>query len=79
MYKKLLTTIFVATIFFLTQTVVYAQNKDLEKGLKLYAKKEYKLAIPVLKKYTHVISKLNRIMKLFFWVKNWLKTLKLML
>ena len=52
MYKKLLTTIFVATIFILTQTVVFAQNKDLQKGLKLYAKKEYKLAIPVLKKYT---------------------------
>ena len=52
MYKKLLTTIFVATIFLLTQTVVYAQNKDLEKGLKFYAKKEYKLAIPLLKKYT---------------------------
>ena len=52
MYKKLLTTIFVATLFILTQTVVFAQNKDLERGLKLYAKKEYKLAIPVLKKYT---------------------------
>ena len=52
MYKKLLTTIFVATIFFLTQTVAFAQNKDLEKGLKLFAKKEYKLAIPLLKKYT---------------------------
>ncbi len=52
MYKKLLTTIFVATIFLLTQTVVYAQNKDLEKGLKLFAKKEYKLAIPLFKKYT---------------------------
>jgi hypothetical protein len=52
MYKKLLTTIFVATIFLLTQTVVFAQNKDLDKGLKLFAKKEYKLAIPLLRKYT---------------------------
>lgn len=52
MYKKLLTTIFVAIIFTLTQTVVFAQNKDLEKSLKFIAKKEYKLAIPLLKKYT---------------------------
>lgn len=58
MYKKLLTTIFVAIIFTLTQTVVFAQNKDLEKSLKFIAKKEYKLAIPLLKKYT--LSNKNR-------------------
>ena len=52
MYKKLLTTIFVAAIFILTHASVFAQNKDLEKGLKLFAKKEYKLAIPLLKEYT---------------------------
>ncbi|MGZ2371853.1 carboxypeptidase regulatory-like domain-containing protein [Ancylomarina sp. YFZ004] len=51
MYKKLLTTIFVALILFITQTVVYAQNKDLEKGQRFFAKKEYKLAIPFLKEY----------------------------
>jgi len=52
MYKKLLTTIFVALIYFITQTSVYAQNKGLEKGQRFFAKKEYKLAIPLLKKYT---------------------------
>ncbi|MRT91889.1 OmpA family protein [Ancylomarina sp. 16SWW S1-10-2] len=52
MYKKLLTTIFVASIFILTQASVFAQNKDLEKGLKHFAKNEYNLAIPILKEYT---------------------------
>jgi outer membrane protein OmpA-like peptidoglycan-associated protein/tetratricopeptide (TPR) repeat protein len=52
MYKKLLTTIFVALILFISQTVVYAQNKDLEKGQRFFAKKEYKLAIPFLKRYS---------------------------
>jgi len=51
MYKKLLTTIFVALILIITQTV-YAQNKDLEKGQRFFAKKEYKHAIPYLKKYS---------------------------
>ena len=52
MYKKLLITIFVALILFITQTAVYAQNKDLQKGQRFFAKKEYKLAIPFLKKYS---------------------------
>lgn len=41
------------------QTTVYAQNRDLEKGLKLFAKKEYKLAIPILKKCTNKEAKRN--------------------
>ncbi|MCZ4694129.1 hypothetical protein DWB61_02485 [Ancylomarina euxinus] len=61
MYKKLLTTIFVALIFFLTQTAVYAQNKDLEKGQRFFTNKEYKLAIPLLKKYS--LSHKDKIVK----------------
>ncbi|RZT96891.1 WD40 repeat protein [Ancylomarina subtilis] len=49
---KLLTTIFVAIVFSLSSSLVSAQNRDLSRGQHLFAKKEYKLAIPYLKKYT---------------------------
>lgn len=52
MYKKLLTTIFVTIIFISPLSVVFAQNKNLEKGQRFVAKKEYRLAIPYLEKYT---------------------------
>ena len=52
MYKKLLTTIFVTIILISSLSVVFAQNKDLEKGERFFAKKEYQIAIPYLEKYT---------------------------
>ena len=52
MYKILLTTIFVTIIFISSLSVVFAQNKNLEKGQRFFAKKEYRIAIPYLEKYT---------------------------
>ena len=78
MYKKLLATIFVATLFFLTQTAVYAQNKGLKKGLKFFAEKEYQLAIPLLKKYTqsHKNTEAKRnLFRCYFETKQYKKAL----
>ncbi|MDE5420626.1 OmpA family protein [Ancylomarina sp. DW003] len=52
MYRKLLTTIFVAIILTFASSNVFAQNRDLEKGQRFFTKKEYKLAIPYLKRYS---------------------------